>query len=90
MAHHKSAIKRTRTNQKANERNRHYRSMMRNALRKVREATDNEVRASSFREAASVLDRLVVKGIVHKKTAARRKSRLSRMISRVETPAASN
>jgi len=82
MAHHKSAIKRIRTNLKANVRNRHYRSMMRTALRRVREGKDTETRQNDLRYTCALLDRLAVKGIIHRNTAARRKSRLHRLIAR--------
>jgi len=88
MAHHKSAIKRIRTNKKENLRNRAYRTQMRNALRKVRETTDPAARQASLREAVSVLDRLVSKGVVRKGFASRRKSRLAHFVARMETPAA--
>lgn len=82
MAHHLSAIKRIKTNKKANLRNRHYRSLMRNSLRKVREANTADTRQSTFLTAVSVLDRLVSKGIIHRNTAARRKSKLHRLVTK--------
>jgi small subunit ribosomal protein S20 len=82
MAHHLSAIKRIRTNAKANLRNRQYRSMLRTVLRKVHETTDNSSRSANLRQAFSVLDRLVTKGILHRNTAARRKSQLQRLVTK--------
>ena len=83
MAHHKSAIKRIRTSRKANERNRHYRSLMRSTIKKVREAADTESRSAALHRACSVLDQLVAKGVIHRNTAARRKSRLHGFAKRV-------
>lgn len=77
MPHHKSAKKRVRTNLKENERNRLYRMMMRRAVRKVRES-DAAGLGESLKTAIAVLDRLASKGIIHKNTAARRKSRLTK------------
>ncbi|MBM3327979.1 MAG: 30S ribosomal protein S20 [Calditrichaeota bacterium] len=81
MAHHKSAIKRIRTNLKANLRNRHYRSMLRTAIRRVREAGAGEASRGSLAEAYSLIDKLVIKGILHRNTAARRKAHLARTSS---------
>ena len=77
MEHHKSTIKRIKTNNKANERNRHYRSMMKTAIKKVKTAETAEARTENLTSVCAILDRLVSKGIIHTNTAARRKSRLS-------------
>ncbi len=82
MAHHKSAVKRIRTNRKANESNRKYRTKMRNSMRRVREADTAESRQENLKSACTILDRLVSKGVVHRKTASRRKSRLSKFVSK--------
>ncbi len=82
MAHHKSALKRIRTSRKANERNRKFRTKMRNSMRKVRESETTESRQENLKNACAILDRLVSKGVVHRKTAARRKSRLSKFVSK--------
>ncbi len=80
MAHHKSAIKRIKTNQKSNLRNRHYRSALRTISRRVKESgsADN---LQYLNQAYSLIDKLVVKGILHRNAAARRKSRLARIVS---------
>jgi len=82
MAHYKSAIKRIKTSEKARLRNRQYRALLRTVQRRVREAESPEQQQDSLRKAYSVLDRLVVKGLVHRNAAARRKSRLSLMITK--------
>ena len=84
MAHHKSAIKRIRISHRAYLRNRHYRSMMRTAIRQVQEAENSDIRREHLRLACATLDRLVSKGIIHRNTAARRKSSLHRYVSRTE------
>ncbi|HHE46603.1 MAG TPA: 30S ribosomal protein S20 [Bacteroidetes bacterium] len=89
MAHHKSAIKRIKTNRKSNLRNRHYRTLMRTSLRRVRESSSPETLQGNLRSACAVLDRLVGKGIIHRNNAARRKSKLHRMVaSRLNEPQA--
>lgn len=84
MAHHKSALKRIRTSAKRNLRNRHYRSTMRSSIRRVVESETPETGREHFRSACSVLDRLVSKGVIHRNTAARRKSRLYRIVSEIK------
>ena len=84
MAHHKSALKRIKTNRKANIRNRHYRSTMRTALRRVRESESSDERQTTLRQACAILDRLATKNIIHRNTAARRKSRLHRFVALAE------
>ncbi|MBT3231273.1 MAG: 30S ribosomal protein S20 [Calditrichaeota bacterium] len=81
MAHHKSALKRIKTSRKANERNRQFRTKMRNSIRKLRESENSEARQENLRSACAILDRLVSKGVVHRKTASRRKSRLSKFVA---------
>ena len=84
IAHHNSAIKRIGTNLKANERNRHYRTMMRSAIRRVREGKNPETLQDDLRNACAILDRLAGKGIIPRNTAARRKSNLHRIAARHE------
>ena len=81
MAQHKSAIKRIRQSEKARLRNLHYKSMLKGAIKKVREAQSKEEAEVLYRKATSVLDRLVVKGIIHKNKAANQKSKLARVVS---------
>lgn len=81
MANIRSQIKRNRQNAKREERNKAVRTALKTSTKKVRTAVaagDTAEATSQQREAARALDRAVSKGIVHKRTAARRKSRLAR------------
>ena len=78
----KSAEKRMRTNAARAARNRQFRSKLRTALKKVRQATSPDTAAAAFREAASLLDRAARKRIVHPNKAARAKSRLSARVAK--------
>jgi small subunit ribosomal protein S20 len=81
MANIKSQIKRNRQNAKRAERNKAVRTALKTSTKKVRQAVaggDAEAAVERSREAARALDKAVAKGIVHKRTAARRKSRLTR------------
>ena len=83
MAHHKSAKKRIRRNERRTEVNRARKSRIRTFLRKVEEAirnADKEAAQTAFRQAQPEIHRGVTKGVLHKNTAARRLSRLSARI----------
>ena len=88
MANIKSQIKRNRQNERARERNKAVRSSLKTAARKVRAATaegDLEAAAARAREAARGLDKAVSSGVIHKRTAARNKSRLARSVARASS-----
>ena len=77
MPHHKSAAKRVITNEKARHRNIAMRSRLRAVLKAVRNATQKSEAETAYREAVSVLDRTVAKGVIKRATADRHKSRLA-------------
>ena len=81
MAHHKSAIKRIRTAEKARVANRTYRKEMKKALKLVMEAADKETALPLLQKAESKLDRMAIKGLIHKNKAANQKSRLNRFVN---------
>ena len=74
----KSAKKRLRNNFKAQARNRAITSRMRTAIKRVRTAENKETAEAALGTAISVIDSTVRKGRLHRNTAARYKSRLSR------------
>lgn len=86
MASHASALKAHRQSLQNRERNRQYRSRLRNALRSVRTSIDgNDLAAAkdALKEAISLIDRMASKGVIHRNAAGRYKSRLaSRMTTR--------
>ena len=80
MANHFSAIKRARQTEKRTVRNRANTSQMRSSLRELREALekgDKGAAEKTYRETVSALDKAIQKGVLHKNTASRYKSRLS-------------
>jgi small subunit ribosomal protein S20 len=81
MANIKSQIKRNRQNERAHERNKAVRTALKTASKKVRGASGDEAQALA-REASRALDKAASKGVVHKRTAARRKSRLAKAANR--------
>jgi small subunit ribosomal protein S20 len=80
MANHLSALKRARQTVKRTATNRTNTSRLRGTLRELRETIGKGDRAAAekaYRETVSALDKGVQKGVLHKNTAARYKSRLS-------------
>ena len=85
MANHKSAIKRHKQSVKQAARNRAMRTRTKNVVKAVRVAiaassTPEEI-AAKLRGATSVLDKAAGKGTLHKRTAARKISRLAKAIN---------
>jgi len=84
MANHFSALKRARQTEKRTDRNRTVRSQLRSALRSVREAIasgNKETAQASLRATSAMIDASVNKGVLHKNTAGRYKSRLSTRVA---------
>jgi small subunit ribosomal protein S20 len=80
MANHLSALKRARQTVKRTATNRTHTSRLRGTLRELRETIaqgDKAAAEKAYRETVSALDKGVQKGVLHKNTAARYKSRLS-------------
>ncbi len=85
MANIKSQIKRNRQNEKRNARNKAVRSSLKTATKKVDAAVtggDADSATALAREASRAYDKAASKGILHKRTAARHKSRLAKTADR--------
>ncbi len=76
MLKHVSTIKRARQNERKRASNRINRSKMKSAIKNVRQAADKETAAQEFQKTAAILDRMAVKGIIHKNKASNLKSKL--------------
>ena len=79
MANHVSSLKRARQTEAKTTINRSNKSKLRGALRHAKAA------AEQFRTTVSVLDKSVQKGVIHKNTASRYKSRLNARLKAVAT-----
>lgn len=91
MANHKSALKRIRSSEKRRQRNRVVRGSTRSAVRRARATIagkDMAVAEVAVHDAVSALDKAAAKGVIHKNSAARRKSRLMRQLNRAQQAAA--
>ena len=87
MANTKSALKRIRSSERKRQRNRTVRSATRTQIRKAHrlmEAREIEEAIEATQQAVSLLDRAAEKGVVHRRNAARRKSRLMRALHKAQ------
>lgn len=83
MGKSKSAAKRHRQSLKKRVRNRHIRSTVRSAVKEVRAVVEEGSAANAgetLSKAASVIARAGSKGVLHKKTVARKVARLSKAV----------
>lgn len=88
MAHSLSAKKRMRQNLKRRAINRAGRSTLKTAIRGTLDAvggSDGAAAAKVVRETTQLIDREASKGLIHKSTAARRKSRLARKLNAMKS-----
>jgi small subunit ribosomal protein S20 len=79
MPNHKSAWKRMRQNEKRRTRNRAQRSYLRKVIKTYTALEDASAANEQLPGVVSVIDKMVKKGIVHHRKAARIKSRLTRL-----------
>ena len=85
MANIKSQIKRNRQNEKRHLRNQGVRSSLKTATKKATSAAasgDAEATTAAVNEASRAYDKAASKGMLHKRTAARHKSRLAKAANR--------
>jgi small subunit ribosomal protein S20 len=85
VASHDSALKAHRQNMERRERNRQMRTRLRRALRDIRSAIDTGDAASvkdALRTTISLVDKMAGKGLIHRNTAGRYKSRLATRVSK--------
>ena len=81
----KSALKANRQNIKRREHNRQMRSKLRTALKSIRASLDDkdlEGAKSALSQTVSIVDKMATKGIIHRNTAGRYKSRLNARVSK--------
>lgn len=85
MPNIKSAAKRARQNITREKRNRRIKSMLKTSIRRFEESLqsgDMEEARVKLNAAVRQIDKAAARGVVHKNNAARKKSRLNRMINK--------
>jgi small subunit ribosomal protein S20 len=83
VANTRSAVKRMKQSEKRRQRNRAARSTIRSTVKAARTALSAKApdTKTAVHEAIRTLDRAVTQGVIHRNTAARRKSALTRQLN---------
>ncbi len=87
MANHKSAEKRNRQSKVRRMRNRINKTSMKNVIRKVHQAIDDgseDQAKEALQKAIPVIAKTASKGTIHKKTASRNISRLTKRVNKMQ------
>ena len=81
MANHKSALKRVRSSETKRLRNRYQAKTTRTFIKKLREAKNKKEAVDLYKKVSSMIDKLAKKNIIHKNTAAHKKSKLAKFVN---------
>ncbi len=83
MANHKSALKRAGQNERRRLRNKAVQTRVKNVVKDVRLAVDQDAKdaVAKLNAAKSAIDKAAKKGVLHKKTASRKNSRLAKQVN---------
>ena len=84
MAHHKSAIKRIRSDEAKRLRNKYYLKTTRTFIKKLRKATAKEEAEELYKKVSGMLDKLAKRNIIHKNNASNKKASLHKVMSAVQ------
>jgi small subunit ribosomal protein S20 len=87
LANHKSALKRARQNEIRRIRNKSMKTRTKSVTKSVRQAVSEksiETARSELNSAKSIIAKAAKKGVIHKNTAARKISRLSRLVENID------
>lgn len=88
MANHKSAIKRNRQTIKKNARNNVQRTLLKSATKNVLaevKGKDKKKAGETLLRAIKTISKVASKGVIHKRTASRKISNLSRLVHRLSS-----
>ena len=87
MANHKSALKRAGQNERRRLRNKAVQTRVKNVVKDVRltVAQDAQNAVEQLNAAKSTIDKAAKKGVLHKKTASRKISRLAKQVNAQQT-----
>ncbi|MBM4399258.1 MAG: 30S ribosomal protein S20 [Candidatus Cloacimonetes bacterium] len=82
MPQHKSPMKRMKTDKKREARNNYVKRTLKTLAKKIRSEMPLEDKEKMLQTIYSQLDKAAKKGVIHKRTASRRKSRLANMLNK--------
>lgn len=83
MANHKSSEKRIRQSEVRRVENKYYARTTRNAVKKLRLMTDKLAASEELPKVSALLDKLSVKGVIHKNKASNLKGKLARFVNKL-------
>ena len=86
MANHKSAIKRARQNETKRIRNKASKTRTKNVVKELQLAASegsSEIALIKLNTAISTIDRAAKKNVIHKNTAARKKSQITKLVNKI-------
>ncbi len=81
MAHHKSALKRIRSNESKRVRNRYQHKSTRTFVRKLEATSDKKEAQELLVKVIAMIDKLAKNNIIHDNKAANQKSRLTKLVN---------
>ena len=81
MASHKSAKKRIRTTERRRTINKNNESKIKTLVKKTLNSANKEEAEKAYKDAVSVLDKSVTKGVIHRNNAARKKAAITKHIN---------
>ncbi|QIA06906.1 30S ribosomal protein S20 [Draconibacterium halophilum] len=81
MAHHKSALKRIRQDEKKRVHNKYYAKTTRNAIKALRDVTDKAEAEKMYPSVVAMIDKLAKRNIIHKNKASNLKSKLTTQVN---------
>ena len=84
MPQHKSPMKRMKTDAKRHARNNYVRRTIKTLEKKIRTDMSDEERQALLNEIYSQLDKAAKKGVIHKRTASRRKARVAAFVNKTQ------
>jgi small subunit ribosomal protein S20 len=84
MANHKSAKKRIRSNEKKRVMNKMTSSKIKSSMKGVRETEKMEDAEKHYKEAVALLDKSATRGRIHRNTASRKKSQLTKHLNSLQ------
>lgn len=85
MPQHKSPMKRMKTDAKRHARNNYVRRTIKTLEKKIHTDMSDEERQTLLNEIYSQLDKAAKKGVIHKRTASRRKARVAAFVNKTQT-----
>ena len=76
-----SELKRVRQSIKRQKKNKHYKSLLNSTVKKVFSINKKEDASTALKDATKIIDKIASKGIIHKKKASNKKSKLSKYVN---------